>query len=185
MIFVDSFRDVAMTDDLAREIKNEVQVFQHSTDIATFRLTFDSYCDDLFTKYGVYDTNTDLEERDRSCLYLAYTYVMIQVSSKSVMTSMINKLTSSGAEYLSDLTTGFLKVQEYQLEVDRLWLWKIFEDKGQFICAAFRYDSSMWSDESEKDYALLYLGAIDTELQAYIEDLSCSEASEGSDNFGN
>ena len=88
MIFVDSFRDVAMTEDLAREIKNEVQVFQHSTDIATFRLTFDYYCDDLFTKYGVYDTNTDLEERDRSCLYLAYTYVMIQVSAKSVMTSM-------------------------------------------------------------------------------------------------
>ena len=80
---------------------------------------------------------------------------MIQVSSKSVMTSMINKLTSSGGVYLSELTTGFLDVQEYQLEVDRLWLWKIFEDKGQFICAAFRYDSSMWSDVSEKDYALL------------------------------
>ena len=173
-----------MTEDLAREIKNEVQVFQHNTDITTFRLTFDEYCDDLFSKYGVYDTNTDLEERDRSCLYLAYTYVMIEVSSKSVMTSMINKLTSSGAEYLSDLTTGFLKVQEYQLEVDRLWLWNIFQDKGEFICAAFRYDSSMWSDESEKEYALLYLSAIDTELKAYIEDFTCSEQSEGSDKFG-
>ena len=173
-----------MTEDLAREIKNEIQVFQHSTDITTFRLTFDYYCVDLFLKYGVYDTNEDLLDKDRGCLYLAYTYVMIQVSSKSVMTSMINKMTSSGEEYLSDLTTGFLDVQEYQLEVDRLWLWKIFEDKGQFICAAFRFDSSMWSDESEKDYSLIYLGAIDTELQAYIEDFTCSEPSEESDNFG-
>ena len=72
MIFVDSFRDVAMTDDLAREIKNEVQVFQHSTDITTFRLTFDEHYNDQFSKYGVYDTSTDLEERDRSCIYLAY-----------------------------------------------------------------------------------------------------------------
>jgi hypothetical protein len=35
MIFAGSFRDVTMKDDLAREIKNEVQVFQHSTDILT------------------------------------------------------------------------------------------------------------------------------------------------------
>ena len=54
---------------------------------------------------------------------------MIEVSSNSVMTSMINILTSSGAEYLSDLTTGFLNVQEYQLEGDRLWLGNILEDK--------------------------------------------------------
>ena len=173
-----------MTEDLAREIKNEIQVFQHSTDITTFRLTFDYYCVDLFLKYGVYDTNEDLLDKDRGCLYLAYTYVMIQVSSKSVMTSMINKLTSSGAEYLSDLITGFLNVQEYQLEADRIWLWDIFRGKQQFICAAFRHDTQMWSDESEKEYSLLYLGAIDTGLQAYLEDYPCPEPSEGSDNFG-
>ena len=67
-----------------------------------FRLTFDEHCNDLFSKYGVCDTSTDLEERDRNCLYLAYAYVMIQVSSRSVMTSMMNKLIIR-SRILSDL----------------------------------------------------------------------------------
>ena len=49
-----------MTDGLAREIKNEVQVFQHSTDITTFRLTFDEHYNDQFSKYGVYDTQAQI-----------------------------------------------------------------------------------------------------------------------------
>ena len=163
-----------MTEDLAREIKNEIQVFQHSTDIATFRLTFNTFCDEMFTAYGVYDVNTDLQERDYTCIYLAYTYVMIQSTAKSVMTSMINKLESSGSSYLTDLNAGFLAVQEYQLDVDKTWLWSLFEDKGAFICAAFRYDSSMWTETDEKDYALMYIGAIDPDLKTYIEEYDCS-----------
>jgi hypothetical protein len=175
MVFVDSFRDVSMTGDLAREIKNEIETFQHNTDIATFRYTFNEYCDDLFTNYGVYAVNTDLKVRDYKCLYLAYTYTMIEVNAKSVMISMINKLTSSGEEYLSDLSNGFFQVQEFLLETDKTWLWSIFEGKGNFICAAFRHVSAMWADESERNYALIYIGSIDAKLKTYIEDYDCSE----------
>ena len=175
MVFVDSFRDVSMTGDLAREIKNEIETFQHNTDIATFRYTFNEYCDDLFTNYGVYAVNTDLKVRDYKCLYLAYTYTMIEVNAKSVMISMINKLTSSGEEYLSDLSNGFFQVQDYLLETDKKWLRSIFEGKGNFICAAYRHDSAMWADENERHESLVYIGSIDAKLKKDIEDYDCSD----------
>ena len=163
-----------MTEQLAREIKNEIRIFQHSTDINTFKLTLNSYCDSMFTAYGVYDSNKDLQQRDYSCIYLGYTYVTIQSTAKAIVTSMINKLTSSGSEYLTDLNDGFLALQEYQLKMDKTWLWSIFKDKGSLICRAFRYDSSMWTSIDEKDYALLYIGAIDPDLKTYIENYDCS-----------
>ena len=185
MIFVDSFRDAKMNESLAREIKNEIQIFQHNTDITTFRLTFDENCDDLFANHGQYDVNSELEPKDKSCLYLAYTYVMIEVTSMSVMTSMINKLisgsTNSGEQYLEDLTVGFLKAQEFQLETDRAWLKDIFYGSPALICAAFRYDTAMWENENEKQYALMYIGAIDADLKTYIENEDCFGSS---DNFG-
>ena len=83
-VFVNSFRDAEMTEDLAREIKNEIHAFQHNTDIARFRLTYNEFCSTIFQSYGIYDTNSDLKSLDTSCLYLAYTYVMIEVTGNKI-----------------------------------------------------------------------------------------------------
>ena len=181
LMFVDSFRDESMSEDLAREIKNEIQTFHHNTDISRFRLTFDEYCKDFFSNYYVYATNTDLKTQDQDCLFLAYTYVMIEVTGKSVMTSMINKLAASGSEYLDDLNKGFLTVQQFKEESTKNWLWKLFQGKGHVICAAFRFDTSMWSDSDQQELALLYIGSIDADLKAYIEKFDC----QGSAGAGN
>lgn len=194
-LFIDSFRDVKMNQDLAREIKNEIQAFQHNVDITTFRLTFNSFCVDLFRSVTVYDVNKDLKEKDKACLYLAYAYVMIEVTGNSVLTGLISKLISSEVDseenyarenseetseekYLTDIAAGFLKVQEFQLETDRNWLRSIFEDNSNFICGAFRFDSSMWNEVTEKQYALIYIGSIDPNLRTHIEDFECHDDSD-------
>ena len=203
-LFIDSFRDVNMNQDLAREIKNEIQAFQHNVDITTFRLSFDAFCVDLFESANVYNVNKDLEEKDKACLYLAYTYVMIEVTGNSVLTSLISKLISSEVDseenseensdydargnseenseekYLTDIAAGFLKVQEFQLETDRIWLRKIFEKNSNFICGAFRFTSKMWNEATEKQYALIYIGSIDRDLRTYIEDFPCHDESDNS-----
>ena len=172
-----------------------------------FRLTFDEYCTDIFEKYHVYNVNTPTKEIDQRCLYLAYAYLMIQVTGRSVLTSMINKLIASDAEdnkteelsdtnrltslwqsdtansleanseknYLSHIADGFLNVQEFLLETDKRWLGKIFRKRGNLICGAFNFDVSMWNDESEKGYCLMYIGAIDPEMKTYIENYKCYE----------
>ena len=218
MIFIDSFRDATMTKDLARQIKNEIHAFQHNTAIGTFRLTFNKYCTALFQKYEKYDVNQDLQEKDKVCLYLAYVYIMIEATGKSVMTSLITKLVSSESEdidnteedeeeesrannreesYLSDITDlinnlitskaeaedakteltdiadGFLKVQEFQSQTDRNWLYNMFWGKDNFICGAFRYDSTMWNEEDEQEYFLMYIGSLYPELKKHIEEFPC------------
>ena len=91
-MFVDTFRDHKMTEQLALQIKNEIRIFQHSTQINTFKLTFNSYCDSMFTAYGVYDSNKDLQQRDYSCIYLAYTYVTIQSTAKAIVTTLLYQI---------------------------------------------------------------------------------------------
>ena len=182
LMFVDSFRDETMSEDLAREIKNEIQTFRHNTETTRFKLTFDEYCKDFFSNYYVYATNTDLKERDKECLFLAYTMVMIEVTGKSVMTSMINKLSASGAMYLKELNKGFLTVQQFKEESTKNWLWKLFKGRGHVLCAAFRFDTSMWSDSDQKDLALLYIGSIDTDLRSYIENYNCQGSADAGTN---
>ena len=175
LLFLNSFRDEEMTEDLARDIKNEIQVFEHSTDITSLRLVFNSYCGDIFQAYGTYETNTDKEERDKACLFMLYVYVMLEMTGKSVLTGMITKLTASGTDYLTEMGYAFLKVQEYRTEATKTWLNDHFLENRVLICAAFRYDSTMWNSEQEKDYALIYIGAIDPDLKTYIETFNCYE----------
>ena len=177
LLFLNSFRDEKMTEDLARDIKNEIQVFEHSTDITRLRLVFNSYCGDIFQAYGTYATNTDKQERDKACLFMLYVYVMLEMTGKSVLTGMITKLTASGTDYLTEMGYAFLKVQEYRTEATKTWLNNHFKDNSVLICAAFRYDSTMWESEQEKDYALIYIGAIDPDLKQYIEDFHCNQDS--------
>ena len=109
-----------------------------------------------------------------------YVYLMVEETGKSVMTSMINKLASSGTEYLDDMGYAFLQVQEYRMDTAKTWLTEHFTDNSQLICSAFRFDNAMWNSEEEKEYALLYIGAIDLEMKTYIEDFYCSDIPEGS-----
>ena len=95
-----------MTDDLAREIKNEFQVFQHSTDITIFRLTFDEHYNDQFSKYGVYDTSADLEERDCSCIYLAYILLIIKGCSMVQQTIWPRNHTSHTKVYFNEFVAN-------------------------------------------------------------------------------
>ena len=178
LTFVNAFRDAEVTEDLAREIKNEIQVFNHNTDITTFRLVFSSYCDNIFAAYGSYGTNKDKEQKDNACLYMMYVYVMIETNSKSVVTSMISKLASSGAEYLDEIGNAFLEMQENRIDIAKTWLNEHFIDNSQLICAAFRHDNSIWDySDTAKTYALVYIGAIDADLKSYIENYHCIEDS--------
>ena len=166
-----------MTENLAREIKNEIQAFQHNADVATFRLTFNEFCSEAFYLYGTYDFNPQAEEKDKLCLYLAYSYVMIAVQQKSVLSNMVTKLASSGSDYLSDLTNGFYEVEEVQSETDITWLRSVFEGEGAggFICGAFRYDDSPWAAADEKEYALIYINTLDPYTKTLIDDYDCSK----------
>lgn len=177
MVFVDSFRNATMTENLAREIKNEIYAFRHNADVATFRLTFNEFCSEAFYQYGTYDFNPQAENKDKLCLYLAYSYVMIAVTQKSVMSNMITKLASSGSDYLSDLTNGFHEVQEVQSETDITWLRSVFEGEGAggFICGAFRYDTDSWAVPEEKQYALIYIKTIDSYTKTLIDEYDCSK----------
>ena len=183
LLFVDSFRDQGMSEDLAREIKNEIQSFQNNRDIAAFKLTFDEYCKDFYTNYYTYDVNTDLEIKDKECLFLVFTCIMIEVTGQSVITSMMSKLKASRSEYLAEMTDGFVAVQKFNAETAKNWLNEIFIGKGHVICGAFKYDSSMWSHNEQQALALLYIGAIDKDLKTYIEDYDCQAHIESVKNF--
>ena len=182
-LFVDSFRDQGMSEDLAREIKNEIQSFQNNRDIAIFRLTFNEYCKDFYTNYHTYAVNTDLEVKDKDCLFLVFTYVMIEVTGQSVMTSMMSKLKASESKYLAEMTDGFAVVQQHNAETTKNWLNGMFKEKGHVICAAFKHDASMWSHNEQQALALLYIGAIDKDLRTYIEEYDCQAHIESAKNF--
>ena len=162
-----------MNEDLAREIQREVQAFEHNTDTNRIRLTFTQYCGNIFSHFHVYDTNTDKEDKDKNCLFLMYTYLMMHVTSKSVMTSMVNKLEASGADYQTDVTEGFLKVQAFREETTVNWLYKIFDGNSDLICGAFHFDTTMWPGTNDKDISLMYIGAIDADLKEYIINFDC------------
>ena len=158
--------------EIASEIRDEINVFQHGADIAELRLTFEEKCtegSDRFKDVLAYGDNKD-RVQDENCVFIPYVYLTIEKMRKTILTRMINLI---AATELRVLAGGYLKIQEERDNRVNKWIQDVFRNED-FVCAAFHFDRSLWKSDVYIKEVLDYLRMVNKDFEGEIEEMQCN-----------
>ena len=157
--------------EIASEIRDEINVFQHGADIAEIRLTFEEKCtegSDRFKDVLAYGDNKD-RIQDEQCVFIPYVYLTIEKMRKTILTRMINLIAATELRVLAE---GYLKIQEERDARVNKWAQDVLNQKD-FICAAFHFDQSLWKSDLNRKEVTNYLKIVNKDFEAEIEEMQC------------
>ena len=127
-----------LDDEVIIEITQRVEYFMDESDTAYIRNMYDKFCPSELDKAQTTDAQT-------VCSILLYAYVMIADKRYEMITLMLSLLANT--ERFSELTLGYINVQEEQKKSFIDWLETSFAGTDDY-CSLFEYHLQLW-DENE------------------------------------
>ena len=122
-----------------------------------------------FQKAYQYGELVDEFELDKQCVFLIYSYYMVEGSSVSVMSALISMLSSAG---FSDMTKGYVNVLTMRRENLEAWTEAIFDDTD-FVCAAFEVAPQLWRSKSMYERTLGFILENHPKFSEVLKSLEC------------
>ena len=146
--FLNEYSGNNINDDLARAIKNDIDVLDSTSEIEFIKNRLKTKCiDNQLLKC---DQNT---LQKSICTNIAYTFFSIEKYRDITLTRLINLLQATN---LKGLNVGYLVVQTRRKNNMREWISANFIMNNEIACPVFKTRSYYWEKQDHLQYVLNY-----------------------------